>query len=135
MLIYLLSNLVCLYFHLPCVIPSLQCVFPIGLFITHESWAKVIMLFCFVALAYDMIKLLVMKQSGICTQHCCGFCTLGVISLKPLIFTLFNLFSSEAQPTKETSYHILPFPTSLVGKGKHHLRTWKFLNIKILKPE
>lgn len=61
MLIYLHSNSVCLYFHLPYVIPSLQHMFPLVLFITHESWAKVIMLFYFVGLGYDRIELLVVK--------------------------------------------------------------------------
>lgn len=55
MLIYLLSKLVCLFFQMCYVIPYLQ-------YLTHGNWAKVIMLLYFVALAYGMTELLVMKQ-------------------------------------------------------------------------
>lgn len=54
-------NFVVLVLSLPYIIPSSQYMLPIMLFIIHESWAKVIMLFYFVALPNDTIELLVMK--------------------------------------------------------------------------
>ena len=61
MLIYLLSELLCLFSELCYVTPYLLYMFPVVLFIFSGGWIKVIVLLYCVTLAYDMIKLLVVR--------------------------------------------------------------------------
>ena len=61
MLIYLLSKLVRLFLKVRYVIPYLQYMLPVVLFISCGNWAGVIMLLYFVTLAYDTIEFVVVK--------------------------------------------------------------------------
>lgn len=55
-LIYLLSELLCLFVGLCYMIPYLQYVFPLIMLIILGAWAKIIILLYFVILVYDMIE-------------------------------------------------------------------------------
>ena len=61
MLIYLLLELLCLFSELCYITPYLLCMFPVVLFIISGGWIKVIIFMYCVTVAYDMIKLLVVR--------------------------------------------------------------------------
>ena len=109
MLMYLLSKLVHLFLKVRYVIPYLQYLLPVVLFITRGNWARVIMLLYFVTLAYDTIELLVVEliwylYSALPSPPYFGSRLSETINN----YTLY-LFSSESQATGETYFFSFPF--------------------------
>ena len=114
MLIYLPSELLCLFSGLRYPTPHLLYMFPVVLFITSGGWVKVIGLLYFVALAYAMIELLIMKliwylYSALPLSLCFGSCLSENISN----YT-FYLFSLESQSMGETPSSTFPLSSRLI---------------------
>ena len=145
MWVRLLSKLVLWFLKLRYVMPYLQYMLPVVLFIICGNRARVITLLLFVTLVYDMIEVQAVKLIGClysallsplyfgsCLWETINNCTfylfssgnqsmeerspyLGCYLLENINNCTFYLFSSGSQPTGETSSHIFLFSARLIA--------------------
>ena len=114
MLIYLLSELLRLFSELCYVTPYLLYMFFLVLFITPGVWIKVIILMYCVTLAYDRIKLLVVRLIWYLYSALPSSPYFGNHLSKTINNYTLYLFSSESQSMGETPSSTFPFSSSLV---------------------
>ena len=145
MWVRLLSKLVLWFLKLRYVMPYLQYMLPVVLFIICGNRARVITLLLFVTLVYDMIEVQAVKLIGYlysallsplyfgsCLWETINNCTFYLFSsgsqsmeetspyfgcylLENINNCTFYLFSSGSQPTGETSSHIFLFSARLIA--------------------
>lgn len=133
MLIYLLSEELCLFSGLCYVRPYLLYVFPVVLFIIPGGWIKVIILLYCVTLAYDIIKLVVVRLIWYLHSALLSSLYFGNHLSETINDYTLHLFSSETWSVGETRGNTPPLLHLPLLLQSSYNGSWEFWILGMFK--